>query len=257
MSHTINQFFTTQTSPLFYKIQRILHKLQSTEFDGITTNAYIYGGFVRDMINNYYNPTEKFSFNNINMNMNINVWLDCSPYRHNFDSWYEFCDSVFQQLQDDHDIIIENITYSNYDITEQFNLVTLTIEGINFNFCTDINMPNFHNLCDFTVNNLFMDIYGNLFKRAKCEYSVSDIITHIKNKKLVNIFNQEYFNQVYDYYKYQNEDDDDGESYEIESLDYNFEEIFQTLKTKMESYGYYNLIGDKVNDKVDDNVDKV
>jgi hypothetical protein len=251
MSHNINQFFTAQTSPLFYKIQRILHKFQLTEFDGITSNAYIYGGFVRDMINNYYNPTEKFNFNN------VNIWLNCAPYRHGFDSCYEFCDVTFQQLRDDHDIIIENITYSNYDITEQFNLVTLTIEGINFNFCTDINMPNFENLCDFTVNNLFMDIYGNLFKRAKCEYSVNQIILDIKHKKLVKIMNQEYFNQVYDYYKYKNEDEDDGESYEIESLDYNFDEVYPKLETKMKSYGYYNLVGDKVDDKVDDKVVEV
>ncbi len=232
MSHNISQFFTAQTGPLFYKIQRILHKFQSTEFDGISPKTYIYGGFVRDLIQHYHNPTEKFNFNN------VNVWLDCSPYRHNFESWYDFCDCIFKELQDDHDIIIQDMTYSYYDISEKFNLVNMTIDSIKFNFCSDINMPNFHNLCDFTVNNLFMDIYGNMFKRAKCEYSVGDILLDIKQKKLVKIFNEDYLKQVNDYYKYEN-DEENGEQYEIESIDYNFDEVYPMLKTKMESYGYY------------------
>lgn len=240
MSHNINHFFNAQTSPLFYKIQRILYNFQLTEFDGITPDVYIYGGFVRDMIQHYYNPTEKFNFNN------INIWLNCAPYRHGYDSLYEFCDFTFQQLQDDHDIIIKDVTYSNYDITEQFNLVSFTIDSIKFNLCSDINMPNFHNLCDFTVNNLFMDIYGNLFKRAKCEFSIDEIIKHIKNKMLVKIMNEEYLNQLNGYYKFQNEDEDDGEQYEIKSINYNLDEIYETLVTKMESYGYYSLIGNKV-----------
>jgi hypothetical protein len=250
MSHNISQFFTAQTSPLFYKIQRILYKFQFTEFDRITPDVYIYGGFVRDMIQHYYNPTEQFNFNN------VNVWLDCSPYRHNFESVYDFFDSIFQQLQEDEDIIIEDMTYSYYDISEKFNLANMTIDSIKFNFSTDISRPNFDNLCDFTVNNLFMDIHGNMYKRSKCEYSVNQIIQDIKHKKLVKIFNEEYFNQINDYYKYQNYEDDEeyGEQYGEQYCepDYNFHEVYPKLETKMKSYGYYNLIGDKVGNIVDE-----
>jgi hypothetical protein len=90
-----------------------------------------------------------------------------------------------------------------------------------------------------------MDIYGNMFKRAKCQYSVNDIFLDIKQKKLVKIFNEEYFKQVNDYYKYENygddgdDGDDDDEQYEIAYIDYNFDEVYPMLKTKMESYGYY------------------
>ena len=66
MSHNINQFLTSQSGPVYSKIMDILHKFQRTQFDGISPKVYIYGSFVRDLIQHYYNPTKKFNFNNFN-----------------------------------------------------------------------------------------------------------------------------------------------------------------------------------------------
>ena len=80
---------------------------------------------------------------------------------------------------------------------------------------------------------------------------------HDKLKKLVKILNEDYLHQLDSYYKFQNVDDDD-DSYEIEYIEYNLDEIYQTLKTKMQSYGYYYSIDAKVDDKVVNNfVDKI
>jgi DNA-binding FrmR family transcriptional regulator len=57
--------------------------------------------------------------------------------------------------------------------------------------CTEINnFSTFETLSDFSVNNLYIDIKGEIKKRVDCDYTIDDIIEQIKNKKLINIVNK-------------------------------------------------------------------
>jgi hypothetical protein len=240
MSLNINNFSTSETSMVLAKIFNILYKFEQTESCDITPKVYIYGGVVRDIIQHHFNPTEKFTLKD------VNIWLDCSPYLthqdFDYDVWNDFFDELQSQLDNYYGIKFEQIQNKYYDLSNQFELVKFKINGITFNVCTAINMPNFHNLCDYTVNNLYIDIHGNLFQRAKSQYSVDDIINHIRLKKLVNILNEDYFTQLCKFY---NEDfeDEDEESYEICNDDFFkpsfiMENMLFERENKMMKHGY-------------------
>jgi hypothetical protein len=82
----------------------------------------------------------------------------------------------------------------------------MEIDEINFDMCTNINnfsekaYTTFKNLSDFTVNNLYIDINGQLNKRIDCSnYTLDDCIEDIKNKKLHNIYivpNEEEYSMI-------------------------------------------------------------
>ena len=190
MSHNINQFLTSQSGPVYSKIMGILHKFQRTQFDGISPKVYIYGSFVRDLIQHYYNPTKKFNFNNFNNFNKVNVWLDYSPYDHTFESWNSCYKSTFVQLKQELDIK-ENKSYENRytdtDTVEPFDSVNVDIDSIKFNFNTKIEI-NWLEICELTMNNLFIDLFGNIFKRAKCGFLIDQIITHIEQDKNILVF---------------------------------------------------------------------
>ena len=187
MTHNINKFLTSQSGPVYNKINNILHKFQRTQNDGISPKVYIYGDFIRELIKHHYNPTEKFTFNK------VNVWLDYSPYAHTFESWNTCIRETFLQLKQELDITKSYEEYKeeykeeNYE-EESFYSVNVTIDSIKFNFYTTIEI-NFSETCQLTINNLFIDLFGNIFKRRKCVISIDQIITHIqKGHKILVLY---------------------------------------------------------------------
>ena len=60
------------------------------------------------------------------------------------------------------------------------------IDGISFDCCTNINNVKYFNMmCDFTVNNLYIDLCGNLNMRTPNSHNVYTVLQHITHSLLV------------------------------------------------------------------------
>jgi hypothetical protein len=126
----------------------------------------------------------------------------------------------------DEDIKISN-TWDTEKIGEDsYEIATIKIDGIDFDFCCNTSRRlSFKTLADFSVNNLYIGLDGGLKTRVLTDYTVSDIIGHIKERKLIDITDMEVIKGHLDPYcrKY--------------NLDY-YKNKMNLKGDKMISYGY-------------------
>ncbi len=229
----IKYYLTPKSKPYYTKVIEIVEYLKtiafydkSSSFFGSSTKLeiHIFGGFVRNIISHYFNPTEDFV-----PSADVDIWFDYSQYRtHSYNSWRRHCVKMFGDLKQKYDVGNECLISNELGPRETYGLCKLTIDGIKFDFNTDINGEStYSSLADFSVNNLSINTEGNLSKRVNecCDYSLEELIEHIKDKKLINILDVK---QVMKYIEwgYLNE-----ETRQIK---------FHQRITKMISYGYKN-----------------
>ncbi len=194
---TILPYIKTNNTHFYNKVLDIVKYLEMISFCDIQ----IYGGFVRNIIDNYY------SDNNI-ITKDVDLWFSFDRnIMVSYNSWKEKVDRMILQLRRKYNI--ENYIYFDLnDTREKYGLCKITIDGIEFDFCTKINDEDrFSKLCDFTVNNLYITTNGKIYTRINSIYKIEEILDHIKNKKLVSIINNDIINSytVFDrnnYYYY-------------------------------------------------------
>ncbi len=92
-----------------------------------------------------------------------------------------------------------------------------------FDFCTKINNENrFDVLCDYTVNNLYIKTNGKIFLRINTNFTINEILDHIRDKKLVPIINDNIINSYIEY----------------DRNNYYYHDLIEKRKNKMIGYGY-------------------
>jgi hypothetical protein len=194
----ISTFLTENSTSYYRKVIDIINSLsQSTSiyYDGKCPNIYIFGGFIRNLIEHYYLNDTYFSTPN-----DIDIWFDYSDisYRrtHSYTSWSKELTIMLENIKNKYNLI-EFVQPKIYGIHLTYGLSTIKIDDITFDLCTKVNhFSTFNTLCDFTCNNLYIDLNGNLHKKIDCLYTIQDSIEHIKNKKLINIINQDIINKL-------------------------------------------------------------
>ena len=183
MVYNIKNFLTEKSRPYYNKVQDILNTMQKTP--GQQFQLYVFGGFLRDIICQYYNPDTKFS------PKDIDVWIEYTDGKAvSLHRWgYYKSKEIIENLEQNH--TVEKKVQSR--VKSLYGLVRITVDSIQFDITTNINRRKdapFYNLTDFTVNNLYMDMDGNIFKRIDgdwCPYTKNQIMLHIKHKKLVDM----------------------------------------------------------------------
>lgn len=214
----INYYLTNNTKEIYKLIIDICKNIENIS----NSKIYIFGGFIRNLIENYHNPESKFKFND------IDIWFYQSRYdnlNNSFTRWkINVLRNIVPKLRNIYKISDQVICYSSECPRELYGLYKVNINDINFDFSTNINSENqYKKLSDYTVNNLTMDTEGNLYTRIDTQYTIDNIIEHIKNKKLIKIINS---NVIDDYIHYLN----DNKEYYIKKMN--------EREQKMINYGY-------------------
>jgi hypothetical protein len=163
----IRDYIKSDKNDYYNKVIEIVKYIQRIS----NTEVAIFGGFVRDLIND-------------KVPKDVDIWFKFSRTITNEIFRAKFLEMV---------IILDNkYTIINNDSETDYNTYSLIIDGIRFDFCCNtFNNRSFNELADFSVNNLYMLIDGVLQVRVECEYNVEQIITHIRQRKLVYIINSE------------------------------------------------------------------
>lgn len=149
-------------------------------------NVHIYGGCIRDLISHYYSDQSTFK-----APKDVDIWIN---FNHQFGqtTWYRLLNSIG---------LVPINYHMNHD--EDYCVFKTNIDGIDFDICTKINgMSTFEKLSDFTVNNLYTSIDNNtlhLKSRSDC-CSVDDCINHIRDKQLVEIFDENFVKNIKAYH---------------------------------------------------------
>jgi hypothetical protein len=218
---SIIPYIKTNNTHFYNRVLDIVKYLENISMCEI----HIYGGFVRNIIDNYY------SDNNI-ITKDVDLWFAFDRnISVNYNYWKEKVDRMIIQLRRKYNI--ENYIYFNLgDTREKYGLCKITIDGIEFDFCTKINDEDrFSKLCDFTVNNLYINTNSKIYTRINSIYKIEEILAHIKNKKLVSILDNDIIN-----------------SYNISNINniynininnnYYYYDLMEKRKYKMLNYGY-------------------
>jgi hypothetical protein len=101
--------------------------------------------------------------------------------------------AMIPQIREKHTIKDEDIKISKETDTEMiredsYEIANIKIDGIDFDFCCNTSRRlSFKSLADFSVNNLYIGLDGELKTRVLTNYTVTDIIGHIKERKLIDI----------------------------------------------------------------------
>ena len=219
----INNFLTPKSKPFYDHIIGIIQKLneyqQKVELwklpDNLQCNIVIFGGFIRDLIRHYFEYQNNEDVEFIKPK-DIDTWFhykspmddEYHKFSHSMTSWIRYLRALneIMRYNSEYDVNHYLSGYSfSVDITK-YCVCTMEIDEINFDMCTDINnysgkaFTTFKNLSDFTVNNLYIDINGQLNKRDDCsDYTLDICIDDIKNKKLHNIYivpNEEEYSMI-------------------------------------------------------------
>lgn len=235
MEYNIKLYLTEDTRPLYEKIINIIKELE----DITHTRVVVFGGFVRRIFENYFNCQKEKDYESFTT-PDVDIWFlngpcnkNCHlphtfwerPRGHSTSTWQYTSEKIFKELSKKHKvdnkefIHLPNIKGINYSV------VSMTIDDIKFDMCTSINkFTTFDIISDFVCNNLYFDNTGKVFIRVKCDYSIEEIIEQIKNKKLIDIINKDFF---------------DYEFPSCWALNPNFyEEKWEYRKNKMFGYGY-------------------
>ena len=224
---SIQQFITADSKPHYDKIMKIINGIRNIKFyEKSGVKVCVFGGTVRNFIQHYITG-EPFV-----EPKDLDIWLDFSEIygrTHSFNSWRHCGKYLLQEITKNSDFVVSDKHFicAEFGPRETYSVQKININGIDIDICTDINYSSmFKKLSDYTVNNLYFDHNGQLFTRYECEYTIKDNIQHIKEKKLVPIFNKEEIekNDVDGYYNYKN---------------YTISIMIDKRHTKMIEYGYH------------------
>ncbi len=198
----MEQYLTPKSKPYFDKVNAIVKNISLI----LQHDIFIFGGFVRDLILHYFEYTVN---NNVEFiePKDVDIWVSCD---HSMRSWNFAMRNLYKKKDE------INFTFMGgagggtpFSDREVYSLVKIIIDNINFDMTTDINDWSCYNdLCDFTVNNLSIDMNYNITQRTKTEYTLDDIIIHIKDKQLFSCVNHKklekyihFFHDETEYYK--------------------------------------------------------
>ena len=181
MEYNVQTFLTEQTRPFYERVINIVKDLEEITH----TKVVIFGGFIRNIIECYFNPSIVFKIND------VDIWF---LNGHSLTTWERSVTHIYNQINICHNSSKKD--FHHYGISEHridYGVIKMTIDDIKFDMCTRINgFTTFDTLTDFVCNNLYIDINGNINIRVKCEYPINDIIEQIKNKKLIAMLDKEF-----------------------------------------------------------------
>lgn len=191
-TENIKQYLTPKSEIYYNKVMSIIEYLKTIAFfdNNNKVEINIFGGFIREIISHYFHPDEDFV-----PSTDVDIWF--KHYNKGLELSYSqnIWNSLFIKMINDLNIkynISKAFASRETVPRETYGVCKATIDGINFDFNTDINgSSSYKTISDFTINNLAIDINGNILKRVNecCNFNVGDIIGHIKEKKLINIVN--------------------------------------------------------------------
>jgi hypothetical protein len=200
----IKQFLTPKSEIYYTKVMNIIEDMTRKElyqsvFKSIELNIYIYGGFIREIISHYFHPENEFI-----PSADVDLWFSFydsnkSEYSYPYSIWVNNCSKLIKSLGETHDIS-KSVTSNKIKTTETYSIYNITIDEIDFDFNVNTCFcSSYKTISDFTVNNLTMDTNGNIYKRITeyCDFDISEIITHIKEKKLIKMINPEMIKTEY------------------------------------------------------------
>ena len=218
MDICILNYIKPNNQDLYNKIIEIVKTIENFA----QCEIYIYGGFIRNIIDNYYSnnnltPTDIDLWFNFGENINIS-----------YNYWKEKIEILLIQLRRVYQVENNYIFFDMRDTRDKYGLCKIKINGIIFDFCTKINNENrFDILCDYTVNNLYIKTNGELYTRINTLFTLNEIINHIESKKLISIINQYLINSYIELDKHNN-------NY---YHDY-YHDLFEKRKNKMIEFRY-------------------
>jgi len=183
----IKDFLTEETEKIYNEVIDIVKFLESVT----KININIFGGFIRDIICHYYNPTEEFKYSD------IDIWL--MHGRISLNSWKYRVENIVEKIKEKYSKIEEFGTYCyTFSARDNYGLLKIIINDIKFDISTNINYDSlFNNLCDFSVNNLYINSDGEIFTRTETKYNVNETIVHVKEKKIYDILNKDILEKKY------------------------------------------------------------
>jgi hypothetical protein len=212
----IKDFLTPETREYYETVIKIVNDLETISGAQIS----IFGGFVRSLIEG-------------NIPRDVDMWFKYTwpHFTGTPGIWRRRITAMIPQIREKHTIKDEDIKISKTTDTEKigediYEIATIKIDGIDFDFCCNTSSHlSFKTLADFSVNNLYIGLNGTLKTRVLTHYTVSDIIGHIKERKLIDITDMEVIKSHLDPYcsKY--------------NLDY-YKNKMVLKGVKMISYGY-------------------
>lgn len=192
-------------------------------------DIYIFGGFLRNIMEHYYNQSAEFTItNDVDIFIRFDGYYVRTPSQ---TSWYEdFIPFFMTAFGDEHTVshpAVKHSRHRDYD----YCLTRLVIDGIKFDITSHINdfhpkCPRFDELSDYTVNNLMTDTNGNLQTRVKIDdYDFPICLGDIQAKRLVFINNSKVFKKLIGSYP---------------DTDTIYQQYMEDRKQKMLGYGYTN-----------------
>lgn len=151
----------------------------------------IYGGYIRYK----YGDDESLS--------DVDVYI---MGNHSQNSFLWMLKSVVEELKSYSEVKEVKTTLITPFVRSFYGTVKLKIEDINGEYLemdmsatlNNVRGTGFNTICDYTVNNLYMDysvengesVYGELKLRQECNYSIDEVLYHLKEKKLVGILDK-------------------------------------------------------------------
>ena len=226
-TENIKQYLTPKSQIYYTKVMAIIDHLKTIAFfdNSHKVEINIFGGFIREIISHYFHQDKDFV-----PSADVDIWFTYynSNYRklaYSQNNWHYLSIQIIKDLKKTYDVSNSIISIESVP-RETYGVCHVNIDGIKFDFNTDINGESaYRTISDFTVNNLTIDTDGNILKRVSetCDFNVSEIISQIKEKKLINIVNPKPIKR-YINCGFSNE--------EVEKIK------FEKREAKMLSYGY-------------------
>jgi hypothetical protein len=164
----IRQFIKTDKHEYYNKVVKIILALEHIT----NTTIVVFGGFVRDIINDTY-PRD------------VDIWFRYRRTITNEIFRAKFIEMI-TKLKSEFKVICD------LEQVGEDGCYSVVIDSITFDFCCNtFNNRSFNELADFSVNNLYIQNDGQLNVRVPCEYTVEHTINHIRQYKLCYIINEE------------------------------------------------------------------
>ena len=183
-------FFLAQNDDATYYYENMMNVLKWIEL-ATQSQIIIYGGYIRRIVENCMENVHKsLDDRPFKPPPNINIWLLFPEAIHN-DEWISKKMKILQILGDKFGIysmehpssISDNPIFKIFCCNIHFEIKTKIISKYNYTICEN---------CDFTANNLMMDMNGKILERTKSQYDYNTIFNDIVNKKLRTIYKFKY-----------------------------------------------------------------
>lgn len=187
----IQDYLTPKSRPHFEYVNKLLKQMLAAGDLRNNKSAAVFGGYVLNLIEHAFAYRANPKSTTYTPPKDIDVWLKYDSSQGST----EFSKTRMQRLFQQNIIpYLEEAGHTTSWNTHQehqlsYSVHNLVVDGeFQFDFSGNAyGSSSFSNLGDFTVNNLFYDVYtGNLSMRIATEYTLRDIISdHIRNRKLV------------------------------------------------------------------------